>query len=503
MKNIVAVDIGTTAFKALVINEDGKILASDTLEYTIESPNPGWAEVPVDRYVDAFRSVYASVLRKAHLTAEEIDTMGISCQGETSVFLDENDQPVYPAIVWMDTRASEEAESIVEEFGIDLIQKNTGQICADAIWPGAKLLWMRKHHPEIFARMRKIVQLNGYIAYILTGRLAEDDSLLGSSVYWNINTRSYWKEMMDYIGLQEEMLPEVVYPGSNIGKVTKDASLRYGVSQHTMINIGGMDFSLGAIGSGNYKPGIFSESTGSSLCTVALSDHPVLDPSRQMLCYCSAIRGMYMIHAYSTGGMVVRWFRDNFCKMELEIAKSIGVNAYDQMDAMTEDIPAGCEGLIALPHLQGSGPPDMNPKASAVFYGVNISHTKAHFIKAIYESMAIILRRIVNVTREMGVEIDHVVSYGGGALSEVWLQIKADTLGIPISTTANNESEGCLGAAILAGTACGIWDGIEDAAKTLIKPGRTYIPNEQNREAYDALYEKYMLLMKCLEPTFQ
>lgn len=502
-KYILAIDIGTTAFKAAIVDENGSVLSSRTCEYTIITPHAGWAEMDVNVYVETFRTAAASVIEEAGISADDILTIGMSSQGETTIFLDKEGRPLRRAIVWFDTRSAKEAQVIVDTFGAKRIQQHTGQVGVDAIWPGAKILWLRENEPEVYQRLGKIVQLKGYLCYLLTGSMACEDSILGSSMYWDINTRKYWPEMLELLGISEEQLPDIVQPGTDMGHVTGEAAIRFGLSTNTTVNIGAIDLACGAIGVGNVRPGIFSDSTGSALCTVAMSDHIVLDPQMQMPCYCSAIPGKYMIHAYSTGGMFMRWFRDVFCDLEMEIQKSTGMNAYDQLDVMAETIPVGCDGLLALPHLQGAGPPDQNASAKAVFYGLTIAHSKPHFVRAIMESVTMVLCRIIEATEALDVNIDSIITYGGGAKSKIWTQMKADATGLPVQTTVNDENATCLGAAILAGAACGVWDSIEAAADSIVTNDICYQPDPAVYQDYRNTLDNYNRLMESLKPMFR
>jgi xylulokinase len=500
MKYILAIDMGTTAFKAAVYSEDGNECGSATIEYVIQSPKPGWAEADVSLYEETFKKSTDAAIKKAGISAEDIFTIGMSVQGETSIFLDSSNRVLRPAIVWFDTRAASEAKEIVEKFGSDAIQKHTGQVGEDAIWPGAKLIWLKKNEPEVFSKIDKILQLNGYFGYMLTGKTVGEDSILGSSVYWDINTRSYWSEMLDYIGITENQLPEICRPGECIGHVTSEAAEKFGFSENTTVNIGGIDLACGAIGSGNTKPGSFSESIGTALCTMTMVDHIVHDPSMQMPCYCSAIPGLYMVHAYATGGLYIKWFRDTFCETEKLVEKDGGMNAYDQLDMMAAEVSAGADGLIALPHLQGSGPPDLFAAAKACFYGITIAHEKKHFVRAIMESVAMVLCRIIEATEALDVDVRDIISIGGGTMSQVWCQIKADATGRKLITTKNNESACCLGAAILAGVSSGVWTSVDEACKNMIQIEHIYEPDRETNEIYADLLKKYKKLMKCIRP---
>ncbi len=499
MNYILAIDIGTTAFKAAVFDEYGLERGAQTKEYSILTEHAGWAEMDPEVYLETFQLATRAAIQKAGIEPEEILSIGMSAQGETSIFLDEEMKPLRNAIVWFDTRATEEAEEIVEEFGIEQIQKKTGQVAADSIWPGAKLLWIKKHEPELYQRIGKIVQLKGYFSYILTGNMCCEDSILGSSMYWDINSRKYWSEMLDFLGISENQLPKIARPGEDMGYITEEAAIRFGLSTKTRVNIGGIDLGCGAIGVGNIYPGTFSDSMGSAICTVTQTKKPVLDPDRQMPCYCSALPGHYMIHAYATGGMFMRWFRDAFCELESQVEKQTGKNTYDQLDALAETIPIGADGLIALPHLQGSGPPDFNPNMKATFYGLTLAHKKGHFARAIMESVAMVLCRMIEGTRELGVDVKNVIVLGGGAKSPLWCQIMADATGLPIMIMKNQENECCLGAAILAGVAAGLWESVEQAVDATVERKQLYEPDPKAHQEYQKLLKEYKRLMLCMQ----
>ena len=210
----------------------------------------------------------------------------------------------------------------------------------------------------------------------------------------------------------------------------------------------------------------------------------------------------YMVHTFTTGGMVLRWFRDRFFQIELQDGKSTGVDAYDLMGADAAQVAAGSEGLVMLPHLQGAMAPESNPRAKGVFYGFTLRHTKAHFTRAIMEGIACIVRRNIDAVQSMGLKVDEVRALGGGAKSKVWKQIEADLTKKPVLTT-KVEAEACLGAAILAGKAAGQFSNIEDACGKMVRIRERFTPNAGNFNVYDELYAKYVQLYNDLRNLFE
>lgn len=504
MKFILAADIGTTALKAVLYSREGKPAASCTREYAFLTPVPGQAELSAEVYTETFAEAVRALLEESKVDPGDIGVIGFSTQGETMLFLDKDDRPLRNAVLWCDTRASEEAAEIWDEFGAQAIREHTGQVGADAIWPGAKLLWVKKNEPEVFRKTARIVQLEGWYSLLLTGRAAGEDSILGSSVYFDIQKRCYWPEMLDYLGIREDQLPEIVLPGAIAGEVTEAAARRFGLAQGTPVSIGGIDLACGAVGVGNIKPGNFSDVTGSALCTMAMTDKIILDPAGAMPCYCSAVPGLYMIHAYASGGICLRWFRDVFRDALCARTEEAGAdNEYDLMDLLAADCPPGADGLLALPHLTGSGPPDLCPEMKGSLIGITTAHGQKHIIRALMEGVAMILCRILEATEGLGLKADRIVCLGGGAKSPVWCQIKADASGREVVTTEDSENAGCLGAAMLAGTAAGIFPGLEEAVEMLVREDRHYLPNPDNAPVYRKLKSAYFELMQCLMPVFR
>lgn len=503
MTYVLGIDIGTTAIKAAVFDKHGAIKGSYTCEYQLLTPASGFVELEAQTYVTAFKEAVSSAIRNSQISKEDIISLGISAQGETLFFLDENGLPVRRPIVWMDNRAHAEAEVIQAKFGRELVHKTTGQVGLSAISPAAKIQWVKTHEPEAFAKTCKFLLIEDYFIYLLTDKFASEDSLLCSTMYWDINTRTYWPEMLEYLGISQPQLPEIHYPGTAISTISVEAAQSFGLSGNTLVCLGALDQACGAIGVGNVKPGIFSESTGAALASVAMSTKPMIDPAGEIPCFASGIPGMYMVHAYSTGGMAIRWFRDTFCAPEIEAERAGAANAYQVIDQCVESVPAGSDGLRVIPHLQGSGPPDTDSTAKGVFLNVTLAHSKAHFARGIMEGVSMVLMRMIEATCSLGVDVKEIRSLSGGAKSAAWCQIKADASGLPVRTMQTTDIAACLGAAILAGVAAGVWKSVVDTASQIAQYDKQYEPRSQPKPLYDGMLVEYKTLMKELKPAFQ
>ncbi|MFC7885141.1 FGGY-family carbohydrate kinase [Streptomyces sp. NPDC057376] len=500
MTYLLGVDVGTTAIKAAVFDTEGVEVGSHTEEYTLLTPSAGRVELDADTYTSTFSLAVRGVLENNRVAAGELTALGLSAQGETLLCLDADGEPIGRVIVWMDNRATAESDEIEAHFGRSTIHSTTGQVEMDPIWPAAKILWLKRHEPELFARTAKFVLLKDFLVYRLTGRLVSEDSLLCSTILWDINTRQYWPEMLQYLGITEGHLPEIAVQGEIVGNTRSTVADEFGLPAGLPVSVGALDQACGALGIGNSVPGIFSESTGSALTSVTIVEELALDPSGQVPCFPAAVPGQYMLHNFSTGGMVMRWYRDEFCTSEKQIEELCGINAYYLIDQEVEQVEPGCEGLIVLPHLQGSGPPDLDPHARGVIFGLTLAHKKQHISRAIMEGVTMVLRRMIESTARLGVDVTEIFALSGGSKSAAWCQIKADATGLPVRTLRGADSAACRGAALIAGVGTGLWDSAAPVSRNAVAFDRSYEPRAQHAEIYDRLFTRYVALQDAVKP---
>jgi xylulokinase len=263
-----------------------------------------------------------------------------------------------------------------------------------------------------------------------------------------------------------------------------------------------MDQLLGAVGAGNIAAGVITEMTGGALAVVATTDRPRFDPLRRVPCHYHGRPDLYALLAWNqTAGMALKWFRDEFCAAEIEAAARAGRDVYDDLMAMAATAPAGCQGLIMLPHLEGAACPEFNPEAKGVFFGATLRHGRPHFIRSILEAVAYMLRQDVALVEELGATVQEIRSIGGGARSPLWSQIKADVLQRPITTLACEEVA-CLGAAMLAATAVGHFADLAEAVAAMVRVRRTFEPDPANAAVCETGYVRYLELYQRLAPMF-
>lgn len=455
------IDIGTTSLKAAEFDGSGKRLGVVTKDYVLDTdPATGYVEFDPEKYVEMCREAIAKLSRergKPHALA--VDT-----QGETLILADEEGKPLYPAVVWLDNRAADGAAQIESRFGKKTVYEVTGQPEITASWPASKLLWFRHNRPDVWAKTEKIFLLEDFILFRLTGEFVTEPTIQSSSVYFDIRERRFWREMLDFIGVDEKKLPRVLRTAEKAGEYD-------GIS----VVCGALDQIAGAVGVGVTDTGGVSEMTGTALAVCAVTDSiPPYRADSIVPCHLHA-DGKYCLLLWSaTAGMSLKWFRNNFAS-EL---------SFRELDAEAEKVAPGCDGLTVLPYFCGSSMPKYNPSVGAEFSGVRLAHTRAHFARAIMEAVAFTLREELEY---VNIDADGIRITGGGASSPLWAQIKADVTGKELCTLEESETA-CLGSALLAAVGIGLYGSAAEAARAAVKIKGKYAPSGAD---YSAAYRRF------------
>ncbi len=486
MSLILSIDAGTTSLKGALFDETGNLMACRIHEYALEHPAPDWVELDPEIYWHAAESVVAALLKETNAPAGSIAALGVTSQGETLIALDRNGKPLRKAIVWMDNRARIEADSIRNEFSQEQVYRATGQQDIAPCWPAAKLLWLQKNEPKVFKIADKFLMLADYLIYRLTGNFATDRALNPSTLYFDITQGDWWDSMLNFLSIDRRRLPSLL----NSGEVAGHVVANIGLSPKTRVTVAPIDQVASALGAGNLAQGMITETTGSAMAVCATVDRPIYDPRMRIGLYMHARPGLYvMLPWIPTAGMILRWFRDEF-----------GAGAsYAELEREAAAAPAGCDGLVLLPHFSGMNSPEINPDACGVFFGITPAHRKAHFIRAILEAVAFALRDNLDLLAGAGVACAEITSLGGAARGKLWLQIKADVLQLPIRRMACAETTS-LGAAILAACGTGIHSDIEAATNAMARPRDLIQPNPMQAELYNRAFLFYKKLnMRCYQ----
>ncbi|MBI3744945.1 MAG: hypothetical protein HY264_00165 [Chloroflexi bacterium] len=501
MTLLLGLDIGTTSVKAGLYDAAGSRIAGAGREYRLVHPVPDRVEIDPETWWTAALSAVRELLSTAGVERAAIAAIGVSSQGETVAAVDGRGRALAPALVWLDNRAAAEARELAERFGTTDVYDRTGVPDVNPTWTAPKLLWWRRHEPDLFRSAHRFVLAEDFVLRRLTGRFVTDGSIQCTTMLLDIRSGDWWAPMLEAVGVGPERLPELAAPGTIVGTLQADAAEALGLRAGLPVVAGGMDQGAGAVGVGNIAGGMISESTGGALTIQAAVDHHGGDPTRRTPVYVHSAPGTYLYcPVCPTGGMALTWFRDQLGSGESHGPGGSG--SYEGLTAFAAAVPPGCEGLTMLPHLAGAFSPEYVPAARGVFAGFTLAHTRGHFALAILEAVAFMLRRNVELLAQAGATATEIRSNGGGARSRLWNQVKADVCGLPI-VTLEGEDAAVRGDAMLAGVAVGAFRDLAEAEAALVSTRDRFEPGPANGPAYDDAYHRYVRLFEALRPEFE
>lgn len=497
---LLGIDIGTSACKIAVFNREGKVIATANGDYPVYYPHPGWAEQNPDEWWTAVCGAIKGILQKGNVLPEQIAGVGIDGQSWSAIPMDKDGNVLTNTPIWMDTRAADICEELNEKIGADKIFQLSGNSLQPS-YSTAKIIWYQRNLPDVYERTHKVLQSNSYIAYRLTGEFTQELSQGYGLHCFDMRTGTWNEEMGKKLGIPRELLPDIYPCHEVVGTVTAKASRECGLAVGTPVVAGGLDAACGTLGAGVIHPGETQEQGGQaggmSICT----DTYKADP-RLILSY-HVIPGHWLLQGGTTGGGgVMRWMEKQFGDYEREEGKRQGKNSLVLFNEMAEKVAPGSDGLVFLPYMSGERSPIWDPNAKGVFYGLDFSKTKAHFIRSAMEGVAYSLKHNLDVAKEAGAEVSVLRSMGGSANSLLWTQIKSDITGKPIIVPSSDTAT-TLGAVILAGVGVGMYKNFEEAAALTVENKRSHEPNLQNTQTYEKNYQVYLELYNNLKGTMK
>ncbi len=487
---ILTFDVGTTSVKTRLFDEAFQVVGSHSAEYQLITKAGGVVEMESESYWSALCKGSRAVVEACPAAQTCIEVITITTQGETLIPIDKKGNPLCNAVVWLDSRSTEEAAFLRRSFGSDVYYPTTGLGQVDEAAPISKILHIKNKRSEIYSHTYKFLLLEDYLLFRLTGRIVTEKSLLSSSGYFDIRKDALYSEILDYAEISTALIPEVLDCAQVIGTIQNDAARELGINTGAKLVTGAMDQIAGAIGAGNFRKGIVTETTGTALVMGATTPKPDFSHPARPIIYRHALAGSYFVLSLSnTAGIIMKWFKDEFCALE---AERFGATVYAELDRLAAEVPPASDGLLVFPHFTGMITPVSDPETKGIFYGVTLNTGKGHFLRAIMESIAYMLRENIEIFEQMGIEVQQIRSLGGGSRSGIWSQIKADVLAREILTFQDTESTS-IGAAMLGALGAGWYPSLE--AMGTPNPQRAlFLPNNNNTASYDAAYMQYQKL---------
>jgi len=498
---LLGIDVGTSGTKALICDEGGTILAGETVEHPSYHPKPLWSEQqPQDWWQTTVASVRKAVAQ-AGISGKEISAIGLSGQMHGAVFLDKHNEVLRPAILWNDQRTAEECDEITGRVGKQRLLELT---CNPALtgFTAPKILWVRKHEPEIYDRAAKILLPKDFIRFRLTGVFATEVSDASGTLLLDVPNRRWSSEVLSALQIDASLLPECFESPEVSGKLTDTAAGEMGLAPGTPVVGGGGDQAAGAVGNGIVKHGVISATLGTSGVVFAFSDQVETDPHGRVHTFCHAVPGKWHVMGVmlSAGGSF-QWYRNNLADAEKQEAQERGCDSYEVLCEIAEKAEPGCQGLLFLPYLTGERTPHADPNARAGWIGITAYHSKSHLIRSLLEGVTYGMRDSLEIIKGMGVPVEEIRVSGGGALSPFWRQMQADIYKNPVCTI--NASEGpAFGVALLGGVGTGVFSSVQEACKATIQVVSTTDVNQADSAVYDRYYPIYRSLYVALKAEF-
>lgn len=498
LMSLMGLDVGTTGCKASLFDEEGTLLADAYKEYAMEQPAQGYYELDPQLVWKSVRQVITSVMKSVpDGQAREVKALAVSSLGEAVVPVDANGQVLANAILYMDRRGREQAAFLERTIGRERTMEITG-VPLHPMFSLPKAMWIKQNQPDVYARTWKFMLFGDFIGYRLTGRSAIDYSLASRTMALNVSDKRWDDSLFAAADIEMSKFPDLVASGEPIGEVRNDIARELGLQTHTLVVAGGHDQACAALGAGVISSHSAIDGIGTVECITPAYSAPALNAKMaesQFNCAPHVVDGLYLTYAFNfTGGSLLRWYRDNFGKAAEAEARKLGVSVYDYLGSAAATSPTD---LLVIPHFAGSGTPSMNPEAKGTIHGLTLGTSASELYRALLEGVTYEMRYNAECLKEAGIAIHALKAAGGGSRSDLWLQIKADIMKLPIERLNVGEA-GTMGSIILAGIAAGIYRSVQEAVQALVKSVQTFEPGQANVARYDERYERYRKLSMAI-----
>jgi xylulokinase len=431
-------------------------------------------------------------MQHGHATSGDVACVGFSGQMHGAVLLDTAGEVIRPAIIWCDQRTEKQSQELEKIFGLSRIIQLT---CNPPLtnFTLTKLLWVREHEPQNWARVSHVMLPKDYVRYRLTGDRAIDVADASGTLMLDVTNRRWSGEILTGVEIPQEWLPSLYESSDVCGKLSKEGADAAGLRVGTPVVAGAGDQAAGAVGMGIVRAGVVSATIGTSGVVFAATDRPALDPLGRLHTFCHAIPGRWHVMGVTqAAGLSLRWFRDQFGAGENDSR-----DPYDRLSGEAASVPAGSEELFWAPYLMGERTPHLDPNVRGALVGLSSLHTRAHVIRAIQEGVAFSLKDTFSIFEEMKVPVEKIRLGGGGARSKLWRQIQADVFAHEVELVEAEEGA-AYGAAILAAVGAGHWSSVDEACDAVVRGAVRVVPREDSSKVMQKNYAIYRRIYPAL-----
>lgn len=492
---IAGLDIGSTGSKCTVFHDDGSISAYRYEEYPMERDRYGIMTINPERVWQAVQRVIAGAVADHH--GDAVRALCITSFGEAGVPIDRDGNVLFNSMLYTDTRGVDQCNALVEKLGREEIMARSGHN-AHPMYSAVKLMWLRDMEPDIFRRIWKFLLYADFVLYRLSGEIVEDWSMASRTLAFNVITKEWDPVLLEAAGLSADLFPRPVQGGTAVATVSPSAAKLTGLTPETLLLIGGQDQIGATVGAGVLEPGIAMNGIGSVDCICPVFDRPQTGEAMRranMACVPYIYPDKYVTYAFSFfGGAMLKWYRDQLGQHARAEAERLGRSVYAYLDSI---VPPEPTGILVLPHMSGAATPYMDVEARSAIIGLKADSGHAELYRALMEGVVYEMRINLECLLKAGVPVNRLVASGGGSRSSLWLQMRADVFNIPVDVLAVEEA-GTLGAAVMAGAACGLFKSIEDGVRQLVRIRGTYQPDPARHARYMEIFEKYKRLYNAV-----
>lgn len=497
---IIGVDIGTTSTKAVLFEENGTLVTKADQGYPLLTPSPSVAEQDPEQIYRAVLYTIGTVLKQSGVPAQDILFVSFSSAMHSVIAVDRDGAPLTKCITWADNRSIGQTRRLKQELSGHELYLRTGTPI-HPMSPITKLMWLREDQPEVFRKASKFISIKEYVFAKLFGEYIVDHSIASSTGMLNLQRLEWDAGALDIAGIDESRLSRLVPTTYAATGLSPEIAREIGLLPETPFVIGASDGVLSNLGVGAIRPGVVAATIGTSGAIRTVTDRPLVDPKGRIFCYALTEKHWVIGGPVNNGGMLFRWVRDEFAASEVETAKRLGIDPYDVLTRIAEQVPAGSEGLLFHPYLTGERAPLWNPDARGSFFGLTMNHRKEHMIRSVLEGVIFNLYTVMLAMEEQMGRPTRIMATGGFARSSLWRQMMADIFDQEVVVPESFESS-CLGAAVLGLYATGRIDSL-DAVFGMIGTTHHHTPVKAHSGVYKQLLPIYISLFRSLDGHYE